>query len=135
MQPACNHLFTGVSLTIMTGKQTHVKYHRIHQATQENPLSHLYNVTPSETSFFNTTWQTTIHSTQSRSYRSNKATLIPAELGNTRAVPTLTGIFAPIFVTTANVLKMTENRYSGCKNNTTNTTKLSNPSTFAFITL
>jgi hypothetical protein len=94
-----------------------------------------YNVLHSENSFSSTTCPTTPICTKSTLYRSNRGTPILADRRSTRAVPTLTGIFAPTFATTANVLKMTEHSYSGCKKNTTNTTKPSNQFTFDFIPL
>jgi hypothetical protein len=52
-------------------------------------------------------------------YRSNHATPILADQRNTRAVPTLTGMFAPTFVTTYNDAKKTDNSYNGCRQITT----------------
>jgi hypothetical protein len=52
-------------------------------------------------------------------YRSNHAIPILADQRNTRAVPTLIGMFALTFVTIYNDAKTTDNNYNGCRQNTT----------------
>jgi hypothetical protein len=71
------------------------------------------------TSSFSTTCPTTLIYATFTLYRPNHATPILADQRNTRAGPTLTGIFAHIFVTTSNDAKTMDNNYNGCRQNMT----------------
>jgi hypothetical protein len=94
-----------------------------------------YNVLHSENSFSSTTCPTKPICTKSTLYRSNRGTPILADRRRTRAVPTLTGMFALTFVMTSNNARRMVAYYNGCRQNMTNMTKMSILSIDNFIPL